>query len=480
MADATTATPAVPSPTPSRPPGLRLAARLALSAPPIVRLVVQHLAADLRSHDPLARHAYYPTLCAVALVSRVFLPAARAQIQRLLRFEGGTAQLEKWLYAVEQAGEEAGSWRHEQVFFQDLQPFAFIDEDEEEGEEEKREKWSRPVLKRVFATLRDTKELWLLLDWTKDVAADLLEGKNWKDLTHLQLSVPLSGTRPKYAFQLTGFRPIDSPGRQLSDRDWSSTFTSLAPALKSLTELDFSSFTSQPYEPLFFPALFPLASSLVALELPSLTINPSTWRLALFAAGCKSLKSLTFHDPKGDALGELLPLFSTSPLKHLHLDGLSVPLGAGLFVHRHLLAFPDPFKALTDALEEWPAKKDGGLIHLVLSGIRAKGPLGMVSAARLPTLAKDRGWMLSLVKDEEYDAQLSQEEEIDLAAIKAAHAALFSNMPPGKFLQFELAQTQLELQGSMLSAMLQARGRIDIAPEEKGSEGVMRFSFGDK
>ncbi|BGP17287.1 hypothetical protein JCM10213v2_005305 [Rhodosporidiobolus nylandii] len=483
--------PLPPSP-PPRPPGIPLAARLALSVPSIVGLVVQHLASNLRSRDPFARSAYYPTLRTVALVSRVFLSAARAEMHRFLRFKGGTAQLEKWLYAVEHAGEEAQYWVNEEVVLLETEPFTFIDEGAED--EEKRERWSLPVLKQVFTKIRGTRTLWVLLSWTEALPTTLLEGDNWEgtfpfpssrvallDLKNLQLLCPLSGPPAKLAFHLDSLLPISSPTGELPNRDWSTTFSSLSISLTSLLDLDLGAYRREPYEPHLVPALFPAAKSLKALELPSFALSPSSWRLAVFALSCSHLTSLTLWEPKGKAIEELLPCFSSSPLKHLSLKGVNIPLGSDGLMPFPFLPFPDPLVALASVLQEWLSRDEGGLQRIELSELRVKGTEGLKSVARVSMVSLNKGWEFSARRDEAFETQLTEDETTQAASLEQQRIAFYAEriVDEGKEAVMEM-QSALANRAMLIDLMMRTKGKakMETMVLGEGMEGLTVFTVG--
>ncbi|GAA5947420.1 hypothetical protein JCM10213_008159 [Rhodosporidiobolus nylandii] len=431
--------PLPPSP-PPRPPGIPLAARLALSVPSIVGLVVQHLASNLRSRDPFARSAYYPTLRTVALVSRVFLSAARAEMHRFLRFKGGTAQLEKWLYAVEHAGEEAQYWVNEEVVLLETEPFTFIDEGAED--EEKRERWN---------------------------------------LKNLQLLCPLSGPPAKLAFHLDSLLPISSPTGELPNRDWSTTFSSLSISLTSLLDLDLGAYRREPYEPHLVPALFPAAKSLKALELPSFALSPSSWRLAVFALSCSHLTSLTLWEPKGKAIEELLPCFSSSPLKHLSLKGVNIPLGSDGLMPFPFLPFPDPLVALASVLQEWLSRDEGGLQRIELSELRVKGTEGLKSVARVSMVSLNKGWEFSARRDEAFETQLTEDETTQAASLEQQRIAFYAEriVDEGKEAVMEM-QSALANRAMLIDLMMRTKGKakMETMVLGEGMEGLTVFTVG--
>ncbi|GAA5957982.1 hypothetical protein JCM10213_007014, partial [Rhodosporidiobolus nylandii] len=346
--------PLPPSPPPTRPPGLPVASRLALSLPPLVSLVLAHLAGSVdEGASSTQRPPSYAALCSAALVARVWANAARPILQERLFFDGGSAQLEQWLWAVEIQEEDGTKARNRTVTLLDPEATEMA-----EGEGAEKAKWSVETVRWVLKRLQGVESLMLGFFSAKSLPADLLAVEELKDLRTLYLGTALRPARSHTAFP---FRLMAlAVHNQVADpsRDWSFTFSVLSPSLCSLQRLEFSSFHFQPYEPHLFPALAPSARTLSTLELPYLQLSSSSWRLALFALLCTSLRQLSIGgEVHALPLSELLPLFRRAPIQVLALQQLAVPVGAGLIPPEALL-WPDPLAALYGVLREWTSPQE--------------------------------------------------------------------------------------------------------------------------
>ncbi|GAA5824350.1 hypothetical protein JCM11251_000385 [Rhodosporidiobolus azoricus] len=348
----------------SLPPGLSLShlpARLALSTPTILRLIVIHLA---RQHGfgsdrlHLRAPAHYAALRAVALVSKEWAAQARRLLHEEMSFWSGNAQMKVWLTSVERM-ESKGRERTEntQVSFADQALVSFA----ENGEGVKA-KWSEEVLLEAMSKMRGVRTLLMGFTHARDVPVEVLLHEGLTKLEDLGLCCPLRlsaalATR-KLPFALSTLSAACLFPQQ-SATCWSSTFALLSSSLHNLTSLDFGAWsaslpTSHAIEAFFFPWFMPAASSLVTLELPSFTLNPSSWRLALFACACSNLKRLLIQgDVSAQAIRELLPAFTKSRLEELVLNKVELALGTGM-VHQSLLDWQDPLDALSDVLVQWP------------------------------------------------------------------------------------------------------------------------------
>jgi hypothetical protein len=147
------------------------------------------------------------------------------------------------------------------------------------------------------------------------------------DLEVLSLGSPLSKSTssnpPILPFSLIFLKPWDHyPGRK---RDWTSTFTllSASPTKDSLTSLDLINFPSAPDHII---DLIPFAPTLTGLQLPTLVLADSLWRIFPFLTALSSSFSTLVFESLSGSLSELLLAFPPT-LTRLHIgvvDG-SVP-----------------------------------------------------------------------------------------------------------------------------------------------------------
>ncbi|GAA5919672.1 hypothetical protein JCM6882_004533, partial [Rhodosporidiobolus microsporus] len=387
-------------------------ASVTLSIPPIAALVLSHLVALSPSTDILKRPPYYTDLCTLSLVSRAFRSAAVPHFHARILFNGGARQQRQWLRAQSSLRPRGVEVETKLVVLLDERPFRLAEEGEEG--EEGRAKWSRPVLREVCSRLRGVKELWVAWWLAKEFPVKCLEGQNWKDLVYLRLDCPLSpppSSNFELPFRLEVLTCSDAPSSPLS-RSWFPTFSLLAPTLHHIpTTLNLAPFRHFLYEPFLSPSyLLPSASSLAVLSLPSLTLNPSSYNLALFALCCPSLEELSLHPPiTAEAILELLPYFSAPPLKRLSLSGLEGVLGAGI-VHPLLLQATDPVNALCDVLKTWPAYCEGGLETVEVRRLRVVTGPGCLPHLRLIEMRRQKGFWVEYSFDERYDPGLTEEE----------------------------------------------------------------------
>jgi hypothetical protein len=165
------------------------------------------------------------------------------------------------------------------------------------------------------------------------------------DLKILLLISPLtdSKTNPvKLSFSLSMLN-LQSHSRSA---EWSTTFSLLTEPVKNLLSLDVSRFFLPTIEPFLFPSFGRAASSLRILNLPLLVLHPSSYRLALFAMCCTSLRHLSILSATPTVLREILPFFAASPLCAFTIfsfGGLTMPGIPG-----------DPIEGLAAGLEFWP------------------------------------------------------------------------------------------------------------------------------
>ncbi|GAA5957973.1 hypothetical protein JCM10213_007010, partial [Rhodosporidiobolus nylandii] len=292
-------------------------------------------------------------MCSAALVARAWADAARPILQERLFFDGGSAQLEQWLWAVERQEEYGTKARNRTVTFLDGEATEIA-----EGEGAEKAKWSVETVRWVLKRLKGVESLMLGFFSAKSLPADLVAVEELNELKTLYLSTAL---RPAPSHTAFPFRLMAlAVHNQVADpsRDWSFTFSVLSPSLCSLQRLDLERFHFQPYEPHLFPALASSARTLSTLELPYLQLSSSSWRLALFALLCTSLRQLRIGDEvHALPLSELLPLFRRAPTQVLTLQQLAVPVGAGLILPE-ALSWPDPLAALYGVLREWTSPQE--------------------------------------------------------------------------------------------------------------------------
>ncbi|GAA6005705.1 hypothetical protein JCM11491_003732, partial [Sporobolomyces phaffii] len=261
-------------------------ASIALSIPAIVSLIVDYLVADAvesRSCRPgsdarLAQlPAYYAVLCSHACISRAFSRECETVLASHVVFVHGTPQLSQYLDSV--AARLGRTKRKKTKFVSFLDPLPF----------KVGVKWDLDAVKNVLGRLEGCERLNLGFMGQDKLPVEWLALENLKSVRCLQLGSPLGAleTSPRPSFtDLTVFAPVDQFPRL--GRSWYETFAHLSsfPALR-IAHLDLSHFPS--FATYLVPSLYPFASSLSALSLPSLDASA----LFVFFQACTSLKSVS-------------------------------------------------------------------------------------------------------------------------------------------------------------------------------------------
>ncbi|GAA5856394.1 hypothetical protein JCM8547_008724 [Rhodosporidiobolus lusitaniae] len=194
---------------------------------------------------------------------------------------------------------------------------------EEKGDKAAR-RWSLGVVAEVLRKVRGAELLRLALvdcGGPKYLPVDVLVGEGYKDLVHPGLFSPLSpptATSIKspfasFSFRLRNLTLFDLAPHSRTPQDWQSTLLLFSSGgnLAALDSLDCEMFyPGLSLDGLFFPTSAPGADSLVSLELPSMAVNLSSWRLALFALLCRNLSALALHSATAGWYREILPYLS--------------------------------------------------------------------------------------------------------------------------------------------------------------------------
>ncbi|GAA6040037.1 hypothetical protein JCM8097_004749 [Rhodosporidiobolus ruineniae] len=402
---------------PTRPPGLPVVAHLVLSSPPLLQQVLYCLVQDglfKAQEHPADRPSYYRNLCALSLVSKTWAEQARSLLHQHLWFGKGDEQLKQWVYAVDQHAQDGKTHLTSQSVI-------VLEREEVNFDEEEGSKWSLNALRTMFSRLHGVQILQLGLVKAGGVPGLLLEGDGFKDLDHLTLACPLAGD-----FTLSSVLRILVLVSVVPDRPWFTCLTQLEPSLQTLAHLSLAEFCLEPFEPLLFPSLAPSAAALKQLDLPCLHVRPSSWRLALFALLCRSLKYLHIkHGASPEAIRELLPLFfeGSSALETVAIDGLCVPLGAGL-VASEVLPVSDPIEELVYVLDRIADDGHSTLKHLHLHDVHAKGGSREYAVKAIKDICLDIGveCSISLVQGEQWE-KLSERETSLVNSLEAKHAA---------------------------------------------------------
>ncbi|GAA6063373.1 hypothetical protein JCM10212_000312 [Sporobolomyces blumeae] len=230
-----------------------------------------------------ALHRVLPT---TALVARAWTLASQSLLHDELFFDRGTDQLERWLDGVALADARLGGNRrgfvHRRVIFHDPLPFKAGPDG----------KWDFDVVERVIERLHVCEHL--MLGWLgqPSIPTQLLTSPNLRGLKLLVLASPLDtseGLKPAFS-RLTFFNAKnDFPNLA---RDWTSTFAFLA-ARPDMMLYHLNLYSLATFSKYLVPALYPLAWSLVELNLPALEVCPSSGSLFVFAQVCTSLQGLS-------------------------------------------------------------------------------------------------------------------------------------------------------------------------------------------
>ncbi|GAA6005944.1 hypothetical protein JCM10207_007283 [Rhodosporidiobolus poonsookiae] len=443
------------------PPGLSLPSRITFSSAHLVSLVLTHLAssctASSKSDVTLAtKPHFYFELRTVALVSKAFARAAGQILQSNLFFTRGDVQLDQWLAGTRRYDkrEGQGSRRNVRVALFEDETFRWTAEGQMMPRKDGKETstWTLGKAREVLEALR---------------GVECLRSRSWHSLgRHLRslalfnpLAVPTQTTAKApfvgFPFRLRNLAVINFASMVHSPQDWGTTFSFLSAGgnLSHVRSIDFENFAFGPsLNATFFPGLAPAADSLKTLELPPMDVNPSSWRLALFALLLRQLERLVIHSASAAWFCEILPYFSPAlpgrkvDLEHLAIQHLHLPLGAGFLPpipsarpnrpDISALDFPDPLEALVATLATWPGPSTRGkekgasersLQVLQIGDIRAKAPFGIQGALnRLVQLGASKAWgmVLARASTDDFSEKLTLAEGRRLHELQRRHTVL--------------------------------------------------------
>jgi hypothetical protein len=169
---------------PALPPGLSLNARVALSSPHILPLVLSHLRHLSTAKDETSRPPYYDDLLAASLVNKSWTRTAQLVLMEEVWIGGGTKKLKEWLDAADvlDKKEGEGGRKNAKVIFVEAKPMRFSSADAEKSDENEGAKWSLEVLQEVLQLLRGVESMFLVFPFLKDkgLPVELLSGEGLK------------------------------------------------------------------------------------------------------------------------------------------------------------------------------------------------------------------------------------------------------------------------------------------------------------
>lgn len=330
------------------------AARQALSIPDVVSLVVDRLCHLVTSSpspaDPriASLPVYYSTLLVTSLVSRPFYVASQELLLANLTFVNGTEQLRKYLSSLESKRPGQKPFENHVVRFVDTLPF-------KEGKEEEGAKWDFELVRKVLESLQGCRELdlgfmgqaqlpakWLTCESLKgqfplDRSMPVIRAEisKFAGLFTLRLGSPLdispssSSLKPSFA-KLYTLAPVDHFPKL--SRDWTASFSFLVSSHEEfkVQQLNLSSFPR--FMKYLVPTLYPVAWSLIELDLPHLesddSSNSSSNTLFVFAQACTHLERLSISHLSPRSVPSLCTLLAfQSTLDWINFDFVEGSLG---------------------------------------------------------------------------------------------------------------------------------------------------------